>query len=407
MMIVQKIISFAKRLEDSKYPLLGPNLKGLYVFGLWQSGSKLRNSCYNFIHFCAFLFVFSQIVELWIIRHDYLEALHNLSLTALGMVCIFKAISYVLWQSDWKELVECVSAEEIAQIRNQNDRCAEMTASYKKYARIVTYLYWNVVVSTNIAMVSAPFVKYASSPEYRELISNGTEPLPQIFSSWFPFDKSENPGYFVAIFVHILINIYGGGVIALYDSNAVALMVFIRGQLAILREKCKILFDDIDNVTRRDVFDRIKECHRHHNFIVRQSVLLNSLLSPVMFLYILVCSGMICCNVIQFTSDEATASQKLWVLQYTTALISQLFLYCWHSNEVIVECNDVDRGLYESDWWKGDVRIRKQLVILGGKLKRSLAFSAGPFTTLCVPTFIEVIKGSYSFFTLLTQMQEK
>ncbi|XP_073959103.1 uncharacterized protein isoform X2 [Choristoneura fumiferana] len=372
MMIVQKIISFAKRLEDSKYPLLGPNLKGLYVFGLWQSGSKLRNSCYNFIHFCAFLFVFSQIVELWIIRHDYLEALHNLSLTALGMVCIFKAISYVLWQSDWKELVECVSAEEIAQIRNQNDRCAEMTASYKKYARIVTYLYWNVVVSTNIAMVSAPFVKYASSPEYRELISNGTEPLPQIFSSWFPFDKSENPGYFVAIFVHILINIYGGGVIALYDSNAVALMVFIRGQLAILREKCKILFDDIDNVTRRDVFDRIKECHRHHNFIVRQSVLLNSLLSPVMFLYILVCSGMICCNVIQFTS-----------------------------------CNDVDRGLYESDWWKGDVRIRKQLVILGGKLKRSLAFSAGPFTTLCVPTFIEVIKGSYSFFTLLTQMQEK
>lgn len=269
MMIVQKISSFAKRLEDPKYPLLGPNLKGLYVFGLWQSGSKLRNSCYNFIHFCAFLFVFSQIVELWNIRHHYLEALHNLSLTALGMVCIFKAISYVLWQSDWKELVECVSAEEIAQIRNQNDTCAKLMKSYKNYARIVTYLYWKVVVSTNITMVSAPFVKYASSPEYRELISNGTEPLPQIFSSWFPFDKSENPGYFVAIFVHILINIHGGGVIALYDSNAVAVMVFVRGQLAILREKCKIIFDDVEKVTRTDILNRIKECHRHHNFIVR------------------------------------------------------------------------------------------------------------------------------------------
>nr|AJF23787.1 olfactory receptor OR10 [Planotortrix octo] len=407
MMIVQKIISFAKRLEDPKYPLLGPNLKGLYVFGLWQSGSKLRNSCYNFIHFSAFLFVFSQIVELWIIRNDYLEALHNLSLTALGMVCIFKAITYVLWQSDWKELVECVSAEEIAQIGKQNETCAKLMRNYTIYARIVTYLYWNVTISTNITMVSAPFVKYATSPEYREQIRNGTEPLPQIFSSWFPFDKSEVPGYFVPIFVHILVNIHGGGMIALYDSNAVAVMVFIRGQLAILRENCKNLFDDYEQVTRREILDRIKEFHRHHNFIVKQSALFDSLLSPVMFLYILVCSGMICCSVIQFTSDEATAAQKIWVLQYTAALIAQLFLYCWHSNEVIVECNDVDGGLYESDWWKGDVRVRKQLVILGGQLRHAVSFSAGPFTSLCVPTFIDVIKGSYSFFTLLTQMQEE
>nr|AXF48768.1 odorant receptors OR10 [Lobesia botrana] len=406
MIIVQKIISFAKRLEDPKYPLLGPNLKGLYVYGLWQSGSKLRNSCYNFIHFCAFLFVISQLMELWIIRHNYLEALHNLSLTALGMVCIFKAISYVLWQSYWKELVEDLSNEELSQRDTLNHTCLKLKMNYTNYARIVTYLYWNVVVSTNITMVSAPFLKYATTPEYREQISNGTEPLPQIFSSWFPFDKTTMPGYSVAIFIHILINIHGGGVIALYDSNAVTVMTFIKGQLAILREKCKLLFDDYDKVDREIILNRIKECHRHHNFILKQSLLFNSLLSPVMFLYVLVCSGMICCSVIQFTSEEATPAQKVWVLQYTTALVSQLFLYCWHSNEVAVESQQVDGGVYESGWWKGDVRVRKQLAMLGGKLKRDIAFSAGPFTTLCLPTFIEIIKGSYSFYTLLTQMQD-
>nr|AST36251.1 putative odorant receptor OR10 [Hedya nubiferana] len=404
-MIVQKIISFSKILEDPKHPLLGPNLKGLYVYGLWQSGSKFRNSCYNFIHFCAFLFVISQLIELWVIRRNLLEALHNLSLTALGMVCIFKAVSYVIWQSDWKELVEGISAEEITQKDKLNDTCAKLKQNYTNYARIVTYLYWNVVVSTNVTMVSAPFLKYATTSEYREQISNGTEPLPQIFSSWFPFDKTTMPGYSVAIFVHILINIHGGGVIALYDSNAVAVMVFIKGQLAILREKCQNLFDDYGELDRQITLDRIKECHRHHNFILRHSTLFNSLLSPVMFLYVLVCSGMICCSVVQFTSDEATAAQKIWVLQYTTALVSQLFLYCWHSNEVVVECQHVDGGVYNSEWWKGDVRIRKQLAMLGGKLTHGIAFSAGPFTTLCLPTFIDV--GSKTKYYLVTKIKDK
>ncbi|XP_063381753.1 uncharacterized protein LOC134668162 isoform X1 [Cydia fagiglandana] len=398
MVSVQKIISLAKRLEDPKHPLLGPNLKGLYVYGLWQCGSKFRNTCYNVIHFCAFLFVISQIMELWIIRHDYLEALHNLSLTALGMVCIFKAVSYVIWQSDWKMLVEGISAEEISQSESLNDACIDLKQNYTNYARIVTYFYWNVVVSTNITMVSAPFLKYATSSEYREQISNGTEPLPQIFSSWFPFDKTTMPGYSLAIFIHILINIHGGGVIALYDSNAVAVMVFIRGQLAMLREKCKHIFDDYDLVNEEIILGRIKECHRHHNFILRQSSLFNSLLSPVMFLYVLVCSGMICCSVIQFTSEEATAAQKIWVLQYTTALVSQLFLYCWHSNEVVVECQNVDGGVYESEWWKGDARVRRQLAMLGGKLTHTVVFSAGPFATLCVPTFIDIVEHSVICF---------
>ncbi|XP_047992453.1 odorant receptor 49b-like [Leguminivora glycinivorella] len=404
--IVQKIISLAKSLENPKHPLLGPYLKGLYVYGLWQTESKFRNTFYNFLYFLDFLFVISQLVEFWIIRHNYLEALHNLSLSALGMVCLFKSVSYIIWQSDWKKLAEGISAEEITQSENLNDACMDLKQSYTRYVRILTYLYWNVVISTIIFMVSTPFLKYITSSVYREQISNGTEKLPQIFSSWFPFDKTTMPGYSVAIFIHILINIHGGGVVALYDSNAVAVMVFIRGQLAMLREKCKHLFDDYDSVNREIILARIMECHRHHNFILKHSSLFASLLSPVMFLYVLVCSGMICCSVIQYTSEEATAAQKVWVLQYTTALVSQLFLYCWHSNEVLVESQNVDGGVYESEWWKGDARIRKQLAILGGKLTHSIVFNAGPFTTLCVPTFIDVIKGSYSFFTLLTQMQE-
>ncbi|XP_026735655.1 odorant receptor Or2-like [Trichoplusia ni] len=125
-----------------------------------------------------------------------------------------------------------------------------------------------------------------------------------------------------------------------------------------------------------------------------------------MFMYVLLCSITICGSVVQFTSKEVTTSQKLWVIQYTTGLVSQLFLYCWHSNEVTLQSMEVDRGLYNSDWWQGDVRVRKQLLLLAGKLNQPFVLHAGPYTTLSVPTFIEIIKGTYSFFTLFSQFQE-
>ncbi|KAH9635226.1 hypothetical protein HF086_013253 [Spodoptera exigua] len=171
----------------------------------------------------------------------------------------------------------------------------------------------------------------------------------------------------------------GSGVLAVYDMNAVAIMSYLKGQMIILREKCDSLFDDVTSA--QDVLDRIKECHRHHNTLLK------------FFL-------------IDYNPKEATASQKLWVFQYTTGLISQLFLYCWHSNEVTLHSKLVDRGIYNSDWWKSNVHLRKHLLLLGGKLNQCMILDAGPYTTLSIPTFIEILKGSYSFFTLFSQIQE-
>nr|AOG12952.1 odorant receptor [Eogystia hippophaecolus] len=405
-MIFQRVISFANGLEDPKHPLLGPNLKALYVYGLWQSGSKFRIACANFIHFLAFIFVCTQLLELWIVKDDFMKVLHNLSVTILSIICLVKSSSYILWQSRWKELVNAISTEEISQMTQEDSVTQKLRKNYTTYARVVTYLYWYLVVMTNITMISSPLLKYVTTATYREEISNGTEPYPLIMSSWFPFDKTKMPWYWISVGVHILMNIHGGGIVAVYDSNAVVIMIFLKGQMRILREKCKTLFNDSENIQRKDILDRIKECHRHHGFLLTQSGLFNSVLSPVMFLYVLVCSIMICCSVVQFPSEQATTSQKLWVLEYTTALVSQLFLYCWHSNEVLAESNEIDRGVFESDWWKADVRIRKQVILLAGKMGQPFLLSAGPFTTLSVPTFISVIKGSYSFYTLFTQMHE-
>ncbi|CAH2054238.1 unnamed protein product, partial [Iphiclides podalirius] len=114
---------------------------------------------------------------------------------------------------------------------------------------------------------------------------------------------------------------------------------------------------------------------------------------------------MICASAVQLTTEGTTRMQQIWIAEYLLALIAQLFLYCWHSNEVSLMSLCVDDGVYASAWWCQNVRVRRNVLLLIGKLRKKIIFTAGPFTTLSVPTFIAVLKGSYSYYTLLSKKE--
>lgn len=266
-MILQKVISYTKELEDPNTPLLGPTLKGLYLFGLWQTGSKFRTTAYNLIHFSTLLFVISEFVDLYFVRNDINKVLNNTSLTILSLICFAKCYSYVMWQREWRELVREISIEEIIQIKKKNPIITKLMGNYTKYTRIITYLFWVLVFATNLLLIISPFLKYISSQSYREEIKLGIEPLPQILCSWFPFDNTKMPGYLGSIIVHVIMGSQGSGVLAVYDMNAVAIMSYLKGQMIILRKQCNSIFEEVTSA--KDVLDRIKECHRHHNALIK------------------------------------------------------------------------------------------------------------------------------------------
>lgn len=266
-MLLQKIISVTERFENPKYPLLGPNIRGLYWIGMWQDEKKYRNAFFNFVFFFNLLFVVSEFVELYFVRTDPMMLLLNSSVTLSTVVTTSKVVVFILNLQRWKSLVENISREEILALENNDPKVIELMKRYKKYSRLVTYIYSSIVLTTNFAVIMLPFIKYITASSYREMIKNGTEPLPQIFNSWFPFDKTKMPGYLLAVSVHIGISTLLAGITAFYDSTAVAVMVFSKGQLQILRYKCEQIFGDNDNIPRSEVMNNIKECHRLHNFI--------------------------------------------------------------------------------------------------------------------------------------------
>ncbi|KAJ8709314.1 hypothetical protein PYW07_009140 [Mythimna separata] len=400
------VFKFLKRLEDPNNPLLGPTVSALRNGGLWQK-DRVKSFFYISVHFVAFLFVISQYIELWIIRENLEMAMRNLSLTMLSTVCVFKACNLVFWQDSWKEILDYVSDTEKSQLLKKDEKITNIILDYIKYARRVTYFYWCLVTATVFTVILAPLLIYWTSPTYRESVKNGTAPYPEIMSAWIPIDRTRGIGYCIATLYQIFVTFYGGLVVANFDSTAIVIMTFFTGQLKVLSVNCENLFGDGNEpVSYDEAVKRIKDCHLHHLYMMKFSSQLNDLLSPVMFLYVIICSLMICASAVQLTTEGTGTMQRIWIAEYLMALIAQLFLYCWHSNDVLYMSMQVDDGVYSSAWWSQNVRIRRSLLLLGGQLRSTITFTAGPFTMLDMATFVAILKGSYSYYTLLSQKED-
>ncbi|XP_045779424.1 uncharacterized protein LOC123876991 isoform X2 [Maniola jurtina] len=330
------MLEFLTKLEDTANPLLGPTLWGLQKWGMWQPKAGINRVIYNIIHLLAILFVLSQYVELWLIRSNMNMAMRNLSVTMLSTVCVIKAGTFIMWQKYWRQVVSYVSSTEKYQLKKRDVKAKRIIQGYIAYSRKVTYFYWGLVAATVLTVILAPLAVYLSSSESHKLVRNETVSYPEIMSSWAPFDKSQGLGYWTMVVVQTLICFYGGGIVANYDSNAVVLMTFFAGQLDLLKLKCSLLFGDgQEYISYQDAVKRIRDCHQHHVLLVKYSKIMNSLLSPVLFLYVIICSLMICASAVQLTTDGTTSMQQVWIAEYLLALVAQLFLYCWHSNKVL------------------------------------------------------------------------
>ncbi|KOB69861.1 Odorant receptor [Operophtera brumata] len=347
------IKEFLESLEDPKRPLLAPNYWILKKLGFILPKNIIGKSLYIILHEVATFFVISQYMELYVIRSDLDLVLTNLKISMLSVVCVFKANTYMLWQNSWKEVFSYVTEADKFERNNQDVPKVKIINTYTKYCRRLTYFYWGLVFTTFLTTVFQPLAEYLTLSSLREGFHNGTEGFPHIFSSWMPFDKENSPGCWITVVWHTLICAYGASVVAAYDASVVVIMVFFGGKLDLLRERCKqMLGQSGAGISNGESDAVVKELHQIHVQFLKHSRLFNSLLSPVMFFYMVMCSLMLCASAYQLTSER------------------------------------VALGPYESEWWNATLQQRRDVLILSGQLRITNIFSAGPFTDLTLSTFI-------------------
>ncbi|XP_070516174.1 odorant receptor Or1-like [Cardiocondyla obscurior] len=132
----------------------------------------------------------------------------------------------------------------------------------------------------------------------------------------------------------------------------------------------------------------------------------NKIFSAGMFVQMLSSTTMICLTGFQATSVIGQNSNIYKFAIYLMAAVSQLFYFCWIGNEVIHQSASLTQSQWLSKW--NDVLSVKEtsrLLILSIIFSRkSVNLKAGVFYVLSMDTFTSILKGSYSFFAVLSTM---
>nr|XP_022909840.1 odorant receptor 67c-like [Onthophagus taurus] len=206
------------------------------------------------------------------------------------------------------------------------------------------------------------------------------------------------------------------------DTLCASLMGLAAGQLDILKNKIEIcneialkkieIFENDDNddilmVVQEEVIRLLKNCIQHHSKIILYVNLIEKVFSFSILIQ-LMGSIIVICNTGFFLLIITPFSAQFFMLVvYFITMMSQLSLYCWFGNEIIIKSVEIGGACYLSKWYMCDNRVRKLLFITMERSKRPLEITACKFTNLSLITFSTIIRWSYSYFTLLQRLAAK
>ncbi|XP_041972166.1 uncharacterized protein LOC121728123 [Aricia agestis] len=364
---------FRNHFEDPKRPYLGPNVKLLKYGGLLFSRNNLVKYSYMLMHYTVFAVFGTELLNIYLERSDTKVVLQNIQYSMASVVVCLKVFTYFKYQNDWVTIIEYINKRDKERRNTRNDEMDVIIQEYTKYSRWVTFSYIYLLVVMTISVCLQPMLLFTSST-FRYNLRNGTATLPEIASIWMPVDKTTVTGYTLYMFMEIFATIVCVLWFAMVDTNSVAIMIFIEAELRMLRIDARNIFGTEKNpATIVESKQRIRKCHENH---------------------------------IQLSKSEETSTfQKIVSLPYLLFGCLRLFMYCWHSTVMTHSSIDQMMGPYESTWWAQPTTVRKEVLLLVHQFRKPLAIHAGPIADLTVVTFINILKGAYSYYTLLREMK--
>ncbi|XP_039751334.1 uncharacterized protein LOC120627398 [Pararge aegeria] len=398
------------------------NLKSIIRQRMRNAGIWNDSSTYG-IHWAAkmsilafFLTLITQALALFMTRGDSKELLSCFSVLSFCFMGFLKLISLVTGHTRWRLLISLASSLEQEQINErdykydyesdgeEDDSFSEHIRSYtKKFSTISIYLS-RVYCFTAVVFMASPFIEYGLH------LYQGTyvERYPHILPSWNPLDFSTT-GYVVTILAEILSAVYCVRVHTAFDLTAIGLMIFIRGQFNLLHRYSERIGGHGNNCylsNRRDARAhlRIKKCHHIHVTLLKSVNQLVKLIKNILGIYFFLATLTLCSVAVQLKSEQLSAAQVISLLQYMGATLMQLFLFCQYGDAVFAESSvGLGEGPLCSACWCLSSRIRREIAILSVGMARPCRMLAGPFNSLDLPSFIQIVRAAYSYYAVLRQ----
>nr|AJF23790.1 olfactory receptor OR18 [Planotortrix octo] len=376
----------------------------LGFFGIWlppASFTLLYTIYMLFIlltQYSFVLFEFIYIVEVW----GDLDAVSEASflLFTQASVC-FKVTRFLIHKDKLVMLLEFME-EEVFQPQNKIHERYLITLSTRVKRLCLFFLMSACTTCTLWGMV--PVVDSTAGERF----------FP--FLIWMPVGPANSPQFELGYFYQMAAIYISAFLFIAVDSVVLSMIMFGCAELEIIMNKVEQiqkvplsgkLKQDEREQRIRDNCELFKKCIKHHQEVIRFIDIVEDTFHANIFFQLSGSVAIICIIGLRISIVEPGSMQFISMLNYMMTMLSQLFLYCWCGNELTIRSELLRDVMYLSPWYEQSNPFRRLLWVAMERMKKPILFKAGHYIPLSRPTFVSILRSSYSYFAVLNQAQNK
>nr|AXF48772.1 odorant receptors OR18 [Lobesia botrana] len=236
------------------------------------------------------------------------------------------------------------------------------------------------------------------------------------FLIWMPVGPNKSPQYEIGYFYQMVAIYISAFLFIAVDSVALSMIMFGCAQLEIIMDKVEQIqsVPFSGKLTKEQRLQRIEDnytlfvrCLKHHQAVIGFIETVEDTYHANIFFQLSGSVAIICIIGLRITATTPGSVQFISMLNYMVTMLSQLFLYCWCGNELTIRSEILREVMYLSPWHEQSNSFRRLLWVAMERMKRPIIFKAGHYIPLSRPTFVAILRSSYSYFAVLNQTQNK
>ncbi|XP_049878064.1 odorant receptor Or1-like [Pectinophora gossypiella] len=242
--------------------------------------------------------------------------------------------------------------------------------------------------------------------------NNGPRIFP--FKIWMPVGPTTSPQYELGYLYQIVSVYISAALFVGVDNVSLAMIMYGTAQLEIIADKIQALQNvplksnkEERDKTIKDNNALLRECVKQHQAVIRYIEVVEDTYHANIFFQLSGTVLIICIIGLQLSNLDSNSVQFVSMVTYMTTMLSQLFLYCWCGQELTIRSERLRELLYQCPWYQQDTRFKRSLWIAMERMKRPIIFRAGHYIPLSRPTFVSILRSSYSYFAVLNQANNK
>ncbi|EDW65846.1 odorant receptor 19a [Drosophila virilis] len=224
------------------------------------------------------------------------------------------------------------------------------------------------------------------------------------FPAWIPWDWQRSRHIYLTTICLQNIGVFILAVIALNnDTYPVAYLIVVAGHCKALALRIAKLGHTSD-VTQSQTNAQMIACIEDHKTILQ---LVNTMENSVSFACFIqfVCTATSLCSLSFFAFYvEMSLLKMLHLFFMLLAIIIETFIVCYASEQVTHEGEQMAHAIYACNWINQSVQFRRNLLLMLMRSQRPIGIVAVKTLPVRMRTLVAVIKGAYTMFSLLNEV---